>query len=366
MKITLCTLVATPFAKDRISQIASRSPHDEFIVVNHSSTAIDIPGCRCFWRNGYNEYYGGGLNFAAKMATGDAFVYISSNRAVVEDPTWVDDVVAPLADPRCGMAGCLASCSYDRIARVPTDVFPPQIHIQGGAFAIRTEVLRRHPYGTRFPQVFSDVWISWSLIRSGYELIHVPSISCSAGAAAPSGKVRVGYAERDMLEQLFNEYQRDPEVTRGLLSTLRHYAAQANRIVEFTDGRLYNTVALLSGFPSWMRTFTATRFDTGDIPELGEIDWEVTRGEHENGRFDIADLLFLCAVSDALTVTALLNRHARRVSRWIIIACASSPDFTCDVLNAWLENQSEFSRLAGASYDTTVVILERVRGYPDV
>ena len=49
-------------------------------------------------------------------------------------------------------------------------------YIQGGVFAARVELLRKHPLTDRFPHGHCDEWISWELLRNGYGLANVPTV----------------------------------------------------------------------------------------------------------------------------------------------------------------------------------------------
>jgi GT2 family glycosyltransferase len=140
---------------------------------------------RVIWNQGYNIYLAGALTTAVREARGDAFVYVCASHGIVNDPSWISDLVAPLADPRVGLAGHVQPCEFNRVAAVPEDIVEPQIHVQGGVWTARTGLLREIGFGHRFPFEFCDVDLSRRCLAAGYELASVPSVVSIAGGVIP-------------------------------------------------------------------------------------------------------------------------------------------------------------------------------------
>jgi hypothetical protein len=124
------------------------------------------------WNNGRNDAYAGALNRMVSLARYPNFVYVCSGHGKLYDPTWLADILVPLADPRCGQAGTVAVSNYQDIGRQGFGW-----HIQGGLFAARTEVLRKFPYSPKYPHLYSDVWMSRELEDHGYRLMGVPTVA---------------------------------------------------------------------------------------------------------------------------------------------------------------------------------------------
>ncbi len=130
----------------------------------------------CMWP-GTNVMYGSGLNLAVGLSQYPYLVYVCSNHGRMYDPTWIDDLVSPLAaDAKVAMTGSFyGSCK-------PIDLgFPahlPPIHIQGGLFGARTETLKNHPYSTdpRWVHWGSDVYQCFELLNAGFLLYDVPTV----------------------------------------------------------------------------------------------------------------------------------------------------------------------------------------------
>lgn len=266
------------------------------------------------------NYYADGITETARESESEIIVYLSSMRHTCYDYTWISDLVLPLQDYRCGMSGTLTECYYDRIARSSSDIFEPQIHIQGGCFAASRHALLECGYG-KFPQIFSDVYLSWSMIRHGYYLANVPSICASAGGFSSSLKMSVGYPGNTLRERLFEaECQRESDINEHL-EILRHYAGRSARVVEFGTRKGISTLALLHGQPESLVTV--------DIdPSLVDVDWLLdccgdvrfssVIGDSLQYRFDVADLLFIDTDHNYRQLSSELNLHADAVTRWII------------------------------------------------
>jgi len=163
---------------------------DLIIIDNSKSPIYEMQRLACSldaiykWCDGYNTFHGPSMNMAARMSAREAIIYFCSVHGRVVDDGWLGDILAPLSNSRCGIAGCLASCIFDRVSGDPVDWHRPQLHIQGAIAAMRRDVLLRVPYSHRFPFEYSDVQMSLSLIQKGFTLDNVDSIR-----SVPEGQV---------------------------------------------------------------------------------------------------------------------------------------------------------------------------------
>lgn len=128
------------------------------------------------WNDGHNLYIAGALTRVLKEARGKKLAYFCASHGLVHDPTWLADMLAPLDDAEVGAAGYVLPCEFNRVAACPADIIEPQLHVQGGLWSARIDVLREIGFGHRFPFEFCDVDLSRRLIASGYRLANVPTI----------------------------------------------------------------------------------------------------------------------------------------------------------------------------------------------
>jgi len=140
---------------------------------------------RVIWNQGYNIYLAGALTTAAREARGDAFVYICASHGLTNEPTWLTEIIAPLADPQVALAGHVLPCEFNRVAAVPEDIIEPQIHVQGGVWAARPDLLLEIGFSHRFPFEFCDVDLSRRCLAAGYQLASVPSVVSIAVGVIP-------------------------------------------------------------------------------------------------------------------------------------------------------------------------------------
>ncbi|MGH9173339.1 MAG: hypothetical protein ACRD1H_03220, partial [Vicinamibacterales bacterium] len=129
----------------------------ELLVINSRNPTVEAVGLaaaedrvRAIWNQGYNVYLAGALTTAVREARSDTLVYVCASHGVGNDPTWISDLVAPLADPKVGLAGHVQPCEFNRVTAVPDDIIEPQIHVQGGLWAARTGLLREIGFSHRF------------------------------------------------------------------------------------------------------------------------------------------------------------------------------------------------------------------------
>jgi hypothetical protein len=130
------------------------------------------------WNEGRNLYYGPALNLAVRSSARPFLLYVCANHGRMQDPTWIWDLLEPLVnDPQDKVA--LTGSFYP--SGPPSKLgFPdslPWIHVQGGVFAARAQVLAKHPYPEgEYAHWGSDVYQSLQLLHRGYRLVDVPSI----------------------------------------------------------------------------------------------------------------------------------------------------------------------------------------------
>ena len=344
-----------------LEQIFRETYADEKIIVDcgggFSSSYADVIDV------GHNAFYGPSIKIASSRISSDNLVYVSSTRAAMYDRSWISDLVRPLSDERCGMSGCLQPCEYNRIARCPTDIFEPQVHIQGGVFAIRNEVMKSVDYG-KFPQVFSDVYLSWSLIRRGYYLHDVKSIRASAGGVSAIGKMRVGYPDRKLREEMFLELSSSPSDINEHMETLRSYAGRSSRIVEFGTRGGVSTLALLAGQPDSLITvdIDPSLVNVDHIYECaGDTQFKSEIASSLEYTIGTCDLLFIDTDHTYGQLKAELNRHSKSVTRWIAMHDTETFPGCMVACNEFLrENAQQWAMLLHHSHNNGLTVLERI------
>ena len=366
MRRTLVTVLHNPRPSDvdNVNFILRQTTHDAAIIVDHSQTPTTGLLVEPHWRGGANGGYGGGINYAANEIREGALVYFSSNRSVMHDSNWIDDITAPLTNPRCGIAGTVAPCSFDRIARRPDDIFEPQIHVQGGCWAAMAEVICECPVSPYFPQVFSDVYLSWAILKSGRKLVDVPTISAVAGGAARTGaKLTVGYDAEDRLDTVYHQLSGCKSPIYQHLPTLRKYAAQANRVAEFGVEFGNSTIALLAGRPRWMRSYDCQPAQIKEMPQVS-TDWKFILQDDSEVDLPVVDLLFIDTDHTYDVLDRELRQHAGKVTRWIILHDTTTfPDMRRAMVD-FLSRQDQFRVEREWTNNNGLTVLERVRGYP--
>ena len=344
-----------------LEQIFRETSADEKIIVDcgggFSSSYADVVDI------GHNAFYGPSIKLASSRISSDILVYVSSTRAAMYDRSWISDLVRPLSDERCGMSGCLQPCEYNRIARCPTDIFEPQVHIQGGVFAIRNEVMKSVDYG-KFPQVFSDVYLSWSLIRRGYYLQDVKSIRASAGGVSAIGKMRVGYPDRKLREEMFEQLSSSPSDRNEHLQTLRMYAGRSSRVVEFGTRTGVSTLALLAGQPDSLITvdIDCSIVNVDHIYEcVGGTAFRSEIASSLDYVIDACDLLFIDTDHSYTQLSAELSLHHSKVTRWIIMHDTESFPCCGEAYRDFLtKHRAEWKELAHYPNNNGLTILERI------
>jgi hypothetical protein len=133
-----------------------------------------FPGRYC-WQGGRNLCYGPAMNKAVMLAQHPHLLYICANHGKGIDPSWPLDLLMPLADDTVAMAGSLQDSGPPENLGFPPEL--PPLHVQGGIFAARTELLRRHPYPKgQYAHHGSDIYMSLRLVQAGWQLADVPTV----------------------------------------------------------------------------------------------------------------------------------------------------------------------------------------------
>lgn len=200
MNVSLATVIYEPdwsvtgrILQQSLHALESCELHGELLIIDNGPTpsreaqqiANGDQRVHYHWNEGYNIYIGGGLTKAVQQSNCDAFVYLCASHGLLNDPTWIKDLIAPLVDPQVGLAGHVHPCEFNRVAAVPEDITEPQIHVQGGIWSAQTETLRKVGFSHRFPFEFCDVDLSRRMLAAGYALVTVPSIVSVAGGTIP-------------------------------------------------------------------------------------------------------------------------------------------------------------------------------------
>ena len=200
MDVTLVTVLyapdwgrAGPIVRGGLGALEACGLTGETLIVDNSpaptleavSLAAEDARVRFVWNQGYNLYLAGALQIAALQARGRCLVYTCASHGLANDPTWLADLIAPLADEAVALAGHVQPCEFNRVAACPADIIEPQIHVQGGLWAARTQFLRDFGFGHRFPFEFCDVDLSRRCLAAGYQLASVPSVVSIASGVIP-------------------------------------------------------------------------------------------------------------------------------------------------------------------------------------
>jgi hypothetical protein len=130
------------------------------------------------WNEGRNLMYGPSLNVAIAMATRPYFLYVCAAHGQMYDPTWAWDLLATLVrDPSGDVAMCGSLQPSGPPAAMGFSRSLTMVHVQGGLFCARTDVLRAHPYEeSDYAHWGSDVYQSYQLMAAGHRLVDVPTV----------------------------------------------------------------------------------------------------------------------------------------------------------------------------------------------
>lgn len=125
-----------------------------------------------------NPMYGPSLNTAVTLATRPYLLYVCTNHGFARDPSWAMDLLTPLVadDTRTvAMTGSLQDAGPPEEQGFPATL--PHIHVQGGVFAARRDVLRAFPYPDgEYAHFGADLHVCFALLNAGFKLIDVPTV----------------------------------------------------------------------------------------------------------------------------------------------------------------------------------------------
>lgn len=149
------------------------------------------------WQHGENLCYGPAMNLAVKLADSPYLAYVCTNHGRSHDRSWLVDLLKPLdADEHVAMTGTLAPAGPPE--QLGFDPSLPDVHVQGGVFAARTELLRAHPYPDgEFQHYGSDLYVCFALAAAGHKLVDVPSVRSVWRASAGPGRFKYVHEDAD-------------------------------------------------------------------------------------------------------------------------------------------------------------------------
>ncbi len=130
-----------------------------------------------YLRTGNNLMYGPAMNLALSLNLSPYIVYVCTNHGRMYHPTWVDDLLTPLInDGNIAMTGSHYPSCHPGSLGFPSHL--PHIHIQGGVFASKTDLLLKYPYTNdeRYKHGGSDIYQSFQLLNAGFILHDVSTI----------------------------------------------------------------------------------------------------------------------------------------------------------------------------------------------
>jgi hypothetical protein len=241
--------------------------------------------------------------------------------------------------------------------------------VQGGVFARRTQVLRDNPYSSYFPQVFSDVYESWNLIKSGYYLADIPEVSSvEGGLGSKLAMITCDYPDDAALDAEFELSRSTPSDINEHCHVLRDLAARANHITEFGVRTGLSTISMLAARPRFMRSY-----DNNPLTDVEHIlklvpsgtDFRFQVGDSRVVMIEPTDLLFIDTEHDFETLIAELRWNASKVSRRI--ACHDTETFPgcMDAIKAFISENNEWRILNHYLNNNGMTVLERQSGSPE-
>jgi hypothetical protein len=141
------------------------------------------------WNGGDNLFYGPSITQAAQLSKSSLLVYLCSSHGTMHDPTWLGDLVQPFQEDgarRIAQTGSFSPSGPP--SALGFDDALPWVHVQGGVFAARTEVIVSYPYPDGpLAHYLSDVYQSLRLMAAGFELVDVPTVKSVWRRAAEPG-----------------------------------------------------------------------------------------------------------------------------------------------------------------------------------
>lgn len=173
----------------------------ELIVIDNSRTTsaeladalitaeVDGVRTRYQWQLGNNLMYGPAMNLAITLSTRPYLLYVCTNHGYSRDPSWAMDLLTPLIEDdtrTVAMTGCLQDAGPPEAHGFPATL--PPIHVQGGVFAARRDVLRAFPFPDgEYAHWGADIHVCFALLNAGFTLIDVPTVRSVWRTAAGNG-----------------------------------------------------------------------------------------------------------------------------------------------------------------------------------
>lgn len=176
----------TRLDRDIIPTIKAHPTWDFEIIVVDNSDKEDKTIINTFkQQNIYSEYlwqgtnimYGPAMNLALSVNRYPYIVYLCTNHGRMYNPTWIDDLITPiLENPNVAMTGSFYNSCNPEVMGFPSQL--PSIHIQGGIFGARAEIMKKYPYTNdqRWIHWGSDIYQSYQLLNAGFLLHEVTTI----------------------------------------------------------------------------------------------------------------------------------------------------------------------------------------------
>jgi GT2 family glycosyltransferase len=176
----------TRLQRDLLPALKSFDAAEVIVIDNSAATSQELADAlitaevdgittRYSWQLGRNLWYGPAMNLAVRTATRPYVLYVCTNHGRSIDPTWACDLLAPLADETVGMTGCLQDAGPPEQYGFPAGL--PHLHVQGGVFAARRDVLLRYPYPDgQYAHWGADLCECFQLMRAGLRLVDVPTV----------------------------------------------------------------------------------------------------------------------------------------------------------------------------------------------
>ncbi len=144
-----------------------------------------------------------------------------------------------------------------------------------------------------------------------------------SGADAPPAEPTCKPCEKGKAKNLEEWYEKAKSMPSDInehVPTLRELAAQCDHVTEFSTAHT-STVALLHGRPQRFVTYDTRK--SGEVERLktmaGETAFEFRIGDSRTVEIEPTEMLFIDTVHNAPHLSAELERHHAKVSRWIVL-----------------------------------------------
>ena len=115
--------------------------------------------------NGNQGSLAGGTNRAIENTKTEFFCYLCSNHTFIYSPDWLKYMVDEISKAPANVAMMGNVIRYNK-----------DIHVQGGLFIAKTEIMQEVPYSRKYPFSYMDVYIKKDLAKKGYVIMGIPYI----------------------------------------------------------------------------------------------------------------------------------------------------------------------------------------------